>query len=170
MSDSEDEDPQDPYVLIYEGDDEENAKSFVTKDGKGTATHSNGDTYTGAFADGARNGEGVYTFSRGELAGASYAGTYVNGLRHGQGSMRFPDTGRYEGAWAANQMSGQGTYFYPNGDRYCGAWLNGKKNGVGTYLYGKRETMLSGEWKDGQCPTGEWTFYDGDKAFAASES
>lgn len=126
------------------------------------ATYPNGDTYDGMYKNGQREGEGRYTFAR----GGWYSGSWVAGRKHGTGTMRYPDRSRYTGEWSEGKRHGQGTYTYPNGDRYCGGWANDRRAGPGVYLYAADQTAFSGEWVDGECRDGEWSFYD-KKPFAA---
>lgn len=151
MSDEEDTE-QVPYQITWEG--EEEPKSFVDKDGTGTATFPDGSTYTGPYVDGKRHGKGTYTWKN----GAVYVGTYDAGNRSGVGRMTYPDKSLYIGEWSGDKRHGRGTYTFPNGDRYCGAWVKGAKQGKGTYLYAADGTAFSGQWINGHLQDGTWQF------------
>ncbi len=58
------------------------------RNGYGTYTYSNGDTYEGDWSNSLRHGEGTYTFSSSE---SKYVGTWVNGRREGMGELLFND-------------------------------------------------------------------------------
>lgn len=198
MSDDESEIELEPYQIVYDGEEDDEPKQWITKDGRATVTYPNSDTYVGDIKNGTRNGQGTYTWlSQERYAGCVYKGGYVDGRREGMGVMTFPDGGVYKGEFKRNGMCGQGTYFYPNGDRYCGQWGGsggdaaaasagaaagdvadagvdgagtGRKHGHGTYCYGKDETMVTGQWVDGECAAGSLSFYDTTTAFTATFS
>ncbi|VWU51610.1 conserved protein, unknown function [Hepatocystis sp. ex Piliocolobus tephrosceles] len=67
-----------------------------------------------------------------------YYGNYSNGLKHNEGLMS-----------------------YENGDIYVGNWKFGKKNGWGRYIYKKCNSILEGQWKDGNLCYGKWILPNG---------
>ena len=121
------------------------------------ATFPNGATYEGFYKNGLRDGVGRYVFAGGK---GSYSGDWVGGLKHGQGRLRYPDGSRFVGEFQAGKRHGQGTLTYPNGDKYCGGWAQDLKQGQGAYLYKADQTTFVGEWNNGKCQDGEWSFYD----------
>lgn len=70
----------------------------------GVFAYYNGDTYSGQWLNGKRNGYGTYRWAN----GAQYTGYYLNGFRNGPG-----------------------TYYFPNGQRIAGTWNNGIYNRQG---------------------------------------
>ncbi|KAJ3322018.1 hypothetical protein HDV06_003618 [Boothiomyces sp. JEL0866] len=136
-----------PVVGIYEG--ERNGQK--ERHGKGKNTFPNGDTYEGSYANGKRNGQGVYKWK----AGHRYKGQFLDNVRHGTGYFVYPDGSKYNGEFAEGKRNGHGVYLYGNGDVYQGEWAADVKHGKGTlqtksgtYLYasgGKK----SGVWVNG---------------------
>jgi hypothetical protein len=45
------------------------------------------------------NGQGTYTFGKGEWEGDKYVGEYKDGEEHGQGTYTWSDGQKYEGKW-----------------------------------------------------------------------
>ena len=137
------------------------------RSGKGTATFPNGDTYTGEFVRGNRDGQGVYTYAPaappadGDEGGAApaqvYDGMWKNGAKEGLGQMTYSSGDRYHGLWKNNLREGQGTMYYANGDVYTGEWLNDLKEGIGTYLYAESGASIKGRFDDGELLAGVFT-------------
>ena len=117
-----------------------------------------GSVYDGHYKNGLREGTGRYTFAGGK--GAFYNGEWLGGLKHGVGTFRYPDKSRFVGEFRAGKRHGQGTYTYPNGDRFCGGWVADLKHGPGAYVYAADQTVFTGEWNEGVCTDGEWSFHD----------
>jgi len=160
---ADDEQDLEPYQIQWDGED--NPKNWINpkRDGKARATFPNGDSYHGAYKQGIREGQGRYTYA----AGGWYDGDWVGGKKHGQGTWRFPDGSVYTGEFVEGRRHGQGTYTYTNGDRYCGSWVRDVRHGPGCYTYAKDGTSFSGEWVEGSCVDGKWSFFDG-KMFQAN--
>ena len=78
------------------------------RNGPGTYTYTNGDTYEGEWVDGMRHGQGSYTFKG---TGAKYSGTWVNGRKEGGGEL-FLGNYTYQGSFTADQPSGPGRYVF----------------------------------------------------------
>lgn len=166
MADSDEENEHEPYEIKFEG--AKTKRPYVGRDGNATASFPNGDTFSGAYEGGTRNGKGVYTWAKGETSpatGAKYNGDYKDGQRSGNGSFIYPDGSKYTGQWANNMRHGRGTYVYANGDRYCGQWVKDVKEGPGTYLYAESQTALSGTFDKGRCLNGKWDYHDKDGPF-----
>lgn len=113
------------------------------RDGKGTYTWPNGDTYSGEWKQGVMNGQGIFNYYSGE----QYTGEYRNNERVGYGKMIWTNQEWYEGEWEKDFMSGEGTYNFVNGDKYVGKWQFGKMNGLGTYSF-HNGMKLTGSWQD----------------------
>lgn len=132
----------------YEG---ERHPTTRARHGKGRATlpHTDGsglvDVYEGEYLNGARHGEGTYTFG----SGARYVGEYRENLKHGQGTFYYVDGSVYEGEWENDAREGAGVYTYPNGDTYDGQWRQGLKWGKGVYTYADSGSRYEGQWVRG---------------------
>ena len=78
------------------------------RNGQGTYTYANGDTYEGEWSNNLRHGEGSYTYS---ASGAKYTGNWMNGRRDATGQLLYANY-RYKGLFSADQVmqwSGMGT-------------------------------------------------------------
>ena len=71
------------------------------RNGIGTYTYINGDTYEGEWSNNLRHGQGTYTYAD---SGAKYVGGWVNGRREGVGELIFANY-KYKGNFAADQVS-----------------------------------------------------------------
>lgn len=158
------DDETNPFVIQFDGEDA--TRAYLHRDGKATATYSNGDTYVGNFVNGNKHDpRATYQFtSLNETS--NYVGGYEKGLRHGQGNMTYPDQSTYNGQWVNGQREGHGVYVYPNGDQYIGSWRNDQRDGEGRYLFAKDRTEFVGVWTNGVCTDGQWEVYAG-KAYVA---
>ena len=58
-----------------------------------------------------RNGQGTMTFANGD----TYTGGWKDGDRHGQGTMTYPNGDTHTGEWKDDKENGQGTYTYADG-------------------------------------------------------
>ena len=70
------------------------------RNGIGTYTYINGDTYEGEWSNNLRHGQGTYTFAD---SGAKYVGGWVNGRREGVGELIFANY-KYKGNFSADQV------------------------------------------------------------------
>ena len=84
--------------------------------GEGSATFPNGDTYKGSFADGARSGQGAYSYAAAPPAEegeepkppvAEYDGKWKDGAKDGVGILTFTGGAKYHGMFKAGQYDGQ---------------------------------------------------------------
>ncbi len=131
--------------------------------GQGTFTFGKGewegDEYIGKWRDGEYEGQGTFTWTNGE----KYIGEWRDGKRDGQGTYTFPDGEKYIGEWRDGKRDGQGTNTYPSGDKYVGEYKDGKRDGQGTFTYPSGGNY-EGEWKDGEYEgQGIKTWSNGDK-------
>lgn len=126
-------------------------------DGNGTYKFDNGDTYTGAWLQGARTGYGRYDWADGSY----YVGNFVNNILEGEGEYHGADgdimkgtfkngnlaekTSTTTGCTLGDCQNGNGTYKFDNGDSYTGTWVNGKRTGYGRY-----------DWTDGSYYVGNF--------------
>ena len=109
----------------------------------GTFNWENGDTYTGSFKKGKKDGHGIYNYG----SGNKYDGEYKDGLIHGQGTFTYAEGAKYIGKYQYNRRSGYGTYIWSDGDVYVGEWKNEKRFGQGVYIYSNGEVQ-SGNWEN----------------------
>lgn len=146
---------------------------------------SNGDYYTGNWADNFPHGIGKYWWTDGCMyvgewckgktmgkglfswpSGAVYEGDFKNGYMDGEGTYSGPNGDTYKGSWVMNLKHGYGVKEYSNGDTYDGEWCRGLQEGQGKYVW-KNGNSYVGEWKNGMI-SGKgklsWTngnYYDG---------
>ena len=66
--------------------------------------------------------------------GRQYTGNFANGSYNGQGVLLLADGRRYEGTWFNNLPNGFGTQANPDGTIYAGAWKDGKYDGQGPLM------------------------------------
>ncbi len=91
-----------------------------------------GSSYTGPTQNGQPHGRGVLRFSSSnENKRERYEGEFVNGQRDGQGVMTWTTGEMYKGNWASNQMKGRGHMREVNGSVYEGEFDNSMRNGQG---------------------------------------
>lgn len=128
-----------------------------TKQGLGQTLFPNGDCYAGEYAENAREGQGVYWWSK---TGAVYCGQWSRNLRHGYGRMVYPDGSRYLGRWVRGTRSGVGRYVYADGSSYDGAWVRDEKHGHGTY-YLMDGSAFVGTFQHNAFVSGEWRLASG---------
>lgn len=128
---------------------------------------SNGDYYTGEWADNFPNGHGKYLWADGCMfvgewhkgktngkgkfswpSGATYEGEFKNGFMDGKGTYIGSMGDTYRGYWARNFKHGHGSKSYSNGDYYEGEWRRGVQEGHGRYQW-KNGTHYVGQWRNG---------------------
>ena len=114
------------------------------RNGQGTMTYADGDTYTGEWQDGNRHGQGTMTYA----GGTTYTGDWKDGFSHGKGVETLADGTTYTGDWKGGKPTGQGTKTFSFGATYTGAFKDDKFNGQGTYTSADG-TKRTGEWKNG---------------------
>ena len=69
---------------------------------------------------------GTMVYSNGER----YSGSWADDKPHGDGDYKSPDGMTYSGPWREGRFHGSyGECRYPNGDTYQGPWLNGLRHG-----------------------------------------
>jgi hypothetical protein len=108
-------------------------------------------TYTESVEAGCLYGDCENSFSTyvWEDDGSQYAGKYANGKRNGIGIYHYGKGGTYSGNFVDGVREGKGTYYFPNGSRYIGAWKNDRRNGYGE-LHQKGGKIAKGDWKNGK--------------------
>ncbi|XP_051150671.1 phosphatidylinositol 4-phosphate 5-kinase 4-like isoform X2 [Andrographis paniculata] len=141
---------------------------------------SNGDYYTGNWADNLPHGKGKYWWTDGCMytgewfkgkmmgkgtfswpSGAIYDGNFKSGFMDGEGTYTGSNGGVYKGSWVMNLKHGHGAKEYEIGDVYDGQWSRGWQEGEGKYQW-KDGTFYTGEWKRGKmCGLGKMFWPDG---------
>ena len=108
--------------------------------GHGALRLLNGNRYTGEFAHGVFDGQGVYTF---KSTGTQYDGQWANGVKEGRGRETYSDGSVYVGEYRAGEREGRGRMEY-GGERgvFDGGWKHGKKHGEG-----KVREKANGKWR-----------------------
>lgn len=135
------------------------------REGDGTYTYVNGDTYTGTFTDdemtgmgmiesiegityvgwcedGVPHGDGIIEWDSGDI----YIGEFNLGKRHGEGTLTWDNGDMYLGQWKLDAMTGEGAYFWADGTWYEGGFLDGELYGQGTYY--SDDGVLTGYWEN----------------------
>jgi len=81
--------------------------------------------YVGEIEDGKPNGQGIYTFEKGEWEGDKYVGEYKNGKKVGYGTYTWKDGEKYVGSWMMN-IRWNGTDYDKNGNIWY-KYVNGQR-------------------------------------------
>ncbi|KAK9282784.1 hypothetical protein L1049_011005 [Liquidambar formosana] len=105
---------------------------------------SNGDFYTGQWADNLPHGHGKYLWTD----GCMYVGEWFRGKTMGKGKFSWPSGATYEGEFKSGYMDGRGTYTGSSGDTYRGSWVMNLKHGQGMKSYANGD-CYEGEWRRG---------------------
>jgi len=92
------------------------------------------------------NGQGTYTFGKGEWEGDKYVGEWKDGKRTGQGTYTWSNGNKYIGEWKDGKRTGQGTLTFPDGTKYVGEWKNGKEWNITFY---EKNGNIIGRFVDG---------------------
>ena len=146
-----------------------------------------GDSYSGKYANGSREGEGTFIWhTGGEGALAKYVGQFKNNEMHGKGTLSYPDSSQhfdaewangqrvgqsgefkfhdghtYQGGWSRSTFNDVGCFTYAEGDKYEGQWRQGARHGGGEYTHSNRD-VYSGAWhNDKREGVGKFTFHGG---------
>jgi hypothetical protein len=135
------------------------------REGEGSGAYPNGDTYTGAYLGGFRDGKGSYSYAapppaEGEdPAGpvAAYEGSWKAGEKSGTGVLTYTGGAKYHGSFKGGLRNGHGTFYYANGDIYVGEWLDGLKSGSGTYIFAATGSRVQGVWGANKLEAGTFT-------------
>lgn len=115
---------------------------YLSRDGAAEVKYANGDSFTGTFAGGLKDGpSNTYKYAN----GAEYTGPYSKGIREGKGRQVYPDHSSYEGEFSQGERHGMGTYKYASGESYTGQWEHGRKSGQGTFKWAKSVADASSE-------------------------
>jgi len=126
---------------IYEG----SFNVYGERDGTGTMTWDNGDTYTGDFFNGNRHGHGTLQFAD----GSEYVGGWECNQQHGIGTRRWNNGDIYTGQYRNGKRTGEGKFYFSNGDLYTGLWEDGVMQGFGRYYYSNGQ-RFEGHFSKGQ--------------------
>jgi hypothetical protein len=120
-------------------------------------------TWTGACANGAANGQGAATFTKGNRFVAQITGAFVNGAAAGAVRANWADGAHYDGDEQSSRFAGQGTLTTAAGDRFEGNWANGRMNGRGSVVWANGD-RYDGDWRDNKAEGhGVQTWADGRK-------
>lgn len=87
--------------------------------------------YIGDFQHGRRHGEGVFTYTNGDI----YSGKWRHGIKHGKGTYIYKENGmKIDGFWGAGTCTA-GKWILPNGVFFEGSFANNKPNGNGVWHF-----------------------------------
>ncbi|GMI21647.1 hypothetical protein TeGR_g8081 [Tetraparma gracilis] len=102
------------------------------REGSGSMTYPNGDSYEGEWKNGQMEGEGTYMY---KTSGDVYSGTFVGGKKHGAGLYEFgKDKSVIKGTWEAGQVT-EGEWNLKGCAVYTGKFTNGKPDGEGSFKF-----------------------------------
>ena len=71
----------------------------------------------GCISGDCENGQGTYTWGKGEWEGDKYVGEYKDGKWHGQGTYTYADGENYVGEYKDGEKEGQGTFTFASGTK-----------------------------------------------------
>lgn len=131
-------------ISYFNGDSYEGFWENDKPHGKGIYKWKIGGTYEGDFLDGQLHGFGKRIYSSGNV----YAGQFEYGKKKGKGEMYFANGDFYEGDWDDDDLHGEGTYRWKTGDSYVGGFYRDRRKGEGVLSLSNGE-VYSGYWKDG---------------------
>jgi hypothetical protein len=92
------------------------------------------------------NGKGKFTFKNGD----TYSGQFVNGKRQGIGEIAFSNGATFIGEFNLGYPQGRGILTYSNGSKYLGFFDKGLRSGFGVKYTQEGEVERCGLWKEGK--------------------
>jgi hypothetical protein len=112
----------------------------------------NGDVYVGGFLDDCCHGQGTLTFGKGLTEGDKYTGTFANGKRSGPGKYQWANGDVFEGQFDDGIFHGEGVIKFGNGSKFEGNFVHGEcPSGKMTFSDGSIYTgSLNGGRPDGK--------------------
>ena len=114
-------------------------------------------TYTGKWYNNKPCGEGIMTFSNGEI----YEGEWKDGKIGSKGKYTLSNGDVYEGEFKDNGINGQGTFKYTSGEVYEGEFKDGQRNGHGIYKF-LNGNVFEGDYEDDKMNYGIFKYTSGD--------
>jgi len=96
----------------------------------------NGDTYEGEFFGGKYNGHGTYHVT---CYGETYTGYFVDGLKEGRGATQYGGGIRHEGEYKNGLRDGEGLTIVRDGSIYMGMYKDDGQCGHGFIFYGDKD-------------------------------
>ncbi|CAK4085668.1 unnamed protein product [Aphanomyces euteiches] len=80
--------------------------------------------YDGDWLDDKQHGNGVHVWKAQDKRGNRYEGEFANGVRDGFGVFYYANGARYEGHWENNVKNGPGLFFFEDGSIYEGEFVH----------------------------------------------
>ncbi|RLO08190.1 hypothetical protein DYB28_002156 [Aphanomyces astaci] len=80
--------------------------------------------YDGGWLDDKQHGHGVHVWKAMEKRGNRYEGEFADGVRDGYGIFYYANGARYEGHWDTNVKNGLGLFFFEDGTIYEGEFVH----------------------------------------------
>ncbi|RHX97735.1 hypothetical protein DYB38_009954 [Aphanomyces astaci] len=80
--------------------------------------------YDGGWLDDKQHGHGVHVWKATEKRGNRYEGEFADGVRDGYGIFYYANGARYEGHWDTNVKNGLGLFFFEDGTIYEGEFVH----------------------------------------------
>ncbi len=109
------------------------------ENGFGTYVWESGNTYTGNFRNGKRDGKGTFTWTDGTV----YNGDWVQGIKTGSGTNKYADGTLYIGEFDNNTMTGKGVYTLANGNSMRGIFKD--NTGINVKYFDNKNNPISKE-------------------------
>lgn len=125
----------------------------------GPYAYENGNTFTGQFKAGLREGTGEETTPDGD----GYLGQWLRDMKHGKGRMVLANGDLYAGDFFENKAQGNGIYVRGFGKdviRYTGEFKAGEQNGYGVETYPGGACYKGDFVRNMKCGQGEFMFPD----------
>lgn len=128
---------------------------FGERNGLGLETEEDGEIYSGNFKDDMRSGNGRLISANGDV----YEGEFENGIPEGNGTLKEEKSGKeFRGEFKLGQKSGLGHETEANGDIYKGLFKSGQRNGRGELIFSNGCNYKGNFFKDRIHGYGEYEF------------
>ena len=121
--------------------------NYGKANGYGQYKWANGNTYSGIFHEGMKQGKGVWKKSAVDENTNMYEGEYLEDMKHGQGEFKWASGGFYRGGYLHDIKCGYGEMYWADGSIYRGQWDKGIQNGLGIMIF-SNGTRKAGIFKD----------------------
>ena len=115
-----------------------------------------GDRYAGYFVGGEKSSVGVYTFAQNannKHNSLRFEGEFANGKRNGFGVYYWRDGNRFSGGHSGGVRSGPGVFTYADGRRYEGEYSNSRRSGPGVRWDSQGRVQQAGLWTNDSLTT-----------------
>jgi hypothetical protein len=87
---------------------------------------------------------------------SKYVGEFKDGAKNGQGTYTWLDGNKYVGEWKDDTLNGQGTFTWADGEKHMGEWKDGNRHGLGIVYNANGSIKRSGIYKDNKLVTSQY--------------